>query len=239
MTDLHTHILPGMDDGAKDAAMSLEMLREEYRQGVDVAVLTPHFYRDRETPEAFLKRRRKSCEVLLETLMALPAEERRQLPRLILGAEVAWGPNLADWPLLDKLCINGGKNLLLELPFTPWNDQMFRQLYDLMGRTGITPVIAHVERYRKCQKKEHMEELLAMGLPVQVSAAPLLSPLSRGWVLKLLRERQAQYIASDCHNTASRAPDLGRALDVVRGKLGEEKVASMALRTAALTGEPQ
>ena len=234
MTDFHTHILPGMDDGAKDADMSLEMLRMERDQGIDAVVLTPHFYRDLEDVDHFLKRRRAACQVLVDKVMSLPEEERESLPRMYLGAEVAWMPNLADWPNLRKLCINGGKHLLLELPMTPWNDQMFHQIYDLMGRTGITPMIAHIERYRKTQKKEHIEEVLSLGLPVQISAEPLLHLLSRGTELKLLRERRVQFIASDCHNTTSRPPNLGPALQVVKEKLGEGKLASMAQRTDAL-----
>lgn len=234
MTDLHTHILPSMDDGAKNADMSLEMLRMERDQGIDTVVLTPHFYRERERVEWFLERRREASKVLLEKLMSLPEAERNTLPRLIVGAEVAWGPNMADWPHLDKLCMGRTRNLLLELPFTPWNDQMFHQLYDLMGRTGITPVIAHIERYRSIQKKEAIEEILSMGLPVQISAEPLLHTLSRGRELKLLRERQAQFIASDCHNTTTRPPNVGLALKVVEAKLGEAKVQSMARRSAEL-----
>lgn len=225
MTDLHTHILPGMDDGAKTVEMSLEMLRMERDQGVDTVVLTPHFYRDRERPEWFLARRREAEEKLLEALMALPEEERRTMPRLTLGAEVAWVPNLADWPELPKLCLGQGKHLLLELPMIPWNEQMFRQLYDLMGRTGVTPVIAHIERYIKMQKPEHIAEALSLGVPVQVSSEPLLHPLSRGGVLKLLRKRQAEFIASDCHNTTSRPPNLGPAMEIVKKKLGKNLAA--------------
>jgi protein subunit release factor B len=54
MTDLHTHILPGMDDGSPDVETSIAMLRMEAEQGVHTVVLTPHFYRDRERPEHFL-----------------------------------------------------------------------------------------------------------------------------------------------------------------------------------------
>ena len=89
MTDLHTHILPGMDDGAPDVETSLAMLREEARQGVDTVVLTPHFYRDRERPEHFLARRARAADRLNSAIQALPGEERRAMPRLILGAEVA------------------------------------------------------------------------------------------------------------------------------------------------------
>ena len=79
MTDLHTHILPGMDDGAESVEMSLDMLRMERDQGVDAVVLTPHFYRDRERPEHFLNRRRAAGEALRDALMALPEEETRTL----------------------------------------------------------------------------------------------------------------------------------------------------------------
>lgn len=234
MTDIHTHILPGMDDGAKDADMSLAMLRMERAQGVNAVVLTPHFYRELEAPEHFLKRRRAACQVLVDKVMSLPEAERESLPRMYLGAEVAWMPNLADWPHLNRLCINGGKHLLLELPMTPWNDQMFRQIYDMMDRTGITPVIAHIERYRNTQKKEHIEEILSLGVSVQISAGPLTRLLSRGPELKLLREQKVQYIASDCHDPTTRPPNLGPALKVVREKLGEAKVASMVHRADAL-----
>ena len=237
MTDLHTHILPGMDDGAKSVEMSLEMLRMERDQGVDTVVLTPHFYRDRERPEWFLARRRKAAETLLEALMALPEEERRTLPRLELGAEVAWVPNLPDIAELPRLCMGRSQNLLLELPFTPWNDQMFRQIYELMSRTGITPVIAHVERYLKCQKSEHLAELMSLGVPVQVSAEPLLHPLRQGKVLKLLREKKAQFIASDCHNITSRPPNLGPGAAVLRQKLGEESLGAITRRTDELAAQ--
>ena len=219
MTDLHTHILPGMDDGAPDVETSLAMLREEARQGVDTVVLTPHFYRDRERPEHFLARRARAADRLNSAIQALPGEERRAMPRLILGAEVAWVPNLAYWEELPRLCMGASNYLLLELPFSPWNEGMVNQLYDLLGRTGITPILAHLERYRGGQRRELMEEVVSLGFPVQFSADALLHPLRRGRVLKELREA-GNFLASDCHNLTSRPPNLGKAMEVVRRKLG-------------------
>lgn len=221
MTDLHTHILPGMDDGAKTAEESLKMLRMERDQGVDTVVLTPHFYRDRERPERFLPRRHAAMEVLQEALMSLPEQEIQSMPRLILGAEVAWVPNLPDMQELPQMCMGRSKYLLLELPFSPWSDLMFRQIRELMSRTGITPVIAHLERYLSHQKTERVRELLELDVLVQVSAEPMLHPLRRGKALGLLRDRHAQFVATDCHNTVSRPPNLGAASDVLRRKLGE------------------
>lgn len=234
MIDIHTHILPGMDDGSKDAEMSLAMLQMERDQGIDAVVLTPHFYRDRERIEHFLDRRQAAMERLNARLMELPEEERAALPRLTLGAEVAWRPNLEDWPELDRMCMGRSKYLLLELPFSPWNGQMIDQIYNLMGRTGITPIIAHIERYIKDQRKDLVAEVLALDVPVQVSSAPLLRPFARGQILKLLQEGKAQFLASDCHNITTRQPNLGPGLKVARSKLGEGKIQAMERHAADL-----
>lgn len=233
MTDLHTHILPSMDDGARDVDTSLAMLRMEAEQGVGAVILTPHFYRDREDIPHFLRRRTKAARTLAAAITALPEDERRALPQLALGAEIAWRPNLAEWDELPRLCLGEGKHFLLELPFEPWTDQMIRQLYELPGRTGLTPVIAHIERYLDHQRSQHIEAVLALGVPVQVSAAPLLHALRRGPVLRLLRGGSAQLLASDAHGADTRPPNLGAAMEVVRRRLGNGKADSLAARSDA------
>jgi len=128
-------------------------------------------------------------------------------------------PNLAYWEELPRLCMGSSDHLLLELPFSPWNEGMVNQLYDLLGRTGITPILAHLERYRGGQRRELMEEVVSLGFPVQYSADTLLHPLRRGRVLKELRE-EGNFLASDCHDLTSRPPNLGKAMEVVKRKLG-------------------
>lgn len=236
MTDLHTHILPGMDDGAPDAAASLALLRMEAAQGVDYVVLTPHFYRDRESAERFLARREQAMERLQRAIDALPEPERVALPDTALGAETAWVPGLASEPLLPRLALGKSRNLLLELPTAPWTRQMLRELCELPGRTGLTPVLAHLERYLPGQKPRLVEELLELGFPVQLSAAPLLRTLRRAPLLRLLRRGDAQLLASDTHNAASRPPDLAPALAVVRRRLGAETAEALDAAAARLAG---
>ena len=218
MIDIHTHILPGIDDGARNIDMSLAMLHMEAQQGVDTVVLTPHFYRHRERPEHFLLRRKEAYERLQDAL-AKQREEQPKLPKLVLGCEVAWVPNLMEMDLLPELCIGDTQNLLLELPFTPWSKTLGDQLYDLMGRTGITPILAHLERYTKIQRPELVREVLSLGLPVQISADTLLGAFSKGKSLKALKS-WAHIVASDCHNTTDRAPSMEQAMQVVEKKLG-------------------
>lgn len=213
MTDLHTHILPGMDDGAPDMTTALQMLTMEAKQGVGTVALTPHFYRNREHVSDFLIRRANAMARLQNDLKNV------EHPRLILSAEVAYAPGMADWQELGQLCYAGTKILLVEPPMTAWNDDMFRQLYAIEGRRGITPMIAHIERYFETQKKAHIAQLLEMGFPIQVSTASLLRFYGRRRALKLLTDFNA-VLVSDCHNTTTRPPDLGVAVRVLEKKLG-------------------
>lgn len=226
MTDLHTHILPGMDDGAQSVEDALAMLRAQVQQGVDTVALTPHFYRSRECAADFLARRTSAWQQLLE------ATKDKNYPKLILGAEVAWMPGMADWPELEELCYQGTKTLLVELPITPWSNEIFRQLYSLESRRGVMPMLAHLDRYFQYQKKKHIEQLLEMGYHVQVSAEALFHLFDRKQALNLLKNYDALLI-SDCHNLSTRKPNLGDAMKVIQKKLGQW----MAGEISAITDE--
>lgn len=204
MTDLHTHILPEMDDGAASITQSVAMLHAEQEQGVDLVVLTPHFYRDQETVKEFLARRQSAFDRLQE---ALPETH----PELALGAEVAWYPSIVGEKRLDALCLAGTDQILLELPYAPWSGKMADQLYQFMNATGLTPILAHVERYLPLQTKSQMEELLSMGLTMQMNAASLLQPFKRRKIASLLREGQ-WLLGTDCHNLDTRPPRMGEAI---------------------------
>ena len=223
MIDLHTHILPGMDDGARDAEQSVQMLCREAADGVSGVALTPHFYPARETAEHFLDRRARAEEVLRSRLEKLPKEERETLPTLAFGAEVAWGPNIAAWQGLEKLCYEGTKYLLLELPFFPWDGALVKDIHTLMSRTGLTPMLAHIDRYFGTQKKERINEMLSLGLPVQISAEALLHRRYRRTALRLLESGEAQFIISDCHDLSDRAPNLGAAAELLRRRMDDEQ----------------
>ena len=237
MTDLHTHILPGMDDGARSVEISLAMLREEAAQGVDTVTLTPHYYRDRESSGSFLNRRAQAVETLESTIAALPESERAALPARVLAAEVTWVPNLVDCSNLRALCYQGTDAFLLELPMQPWYDGLFSQLYDLINVTGLTPIIAHIDRYWSSQKPQRLSELYALGLPMQLSAEALLRFPTRGRALKALQSGQVQYLMSDCHSMNSRKPNLAPALAVVGKRLGEAAMRRCVARTDEMLQE--
>ena len=237
MTDLHTHILPGMDDGARSAEESIGMLRLEAEQGVRQVALTPHFYPHREGVQDFLQRRERSWERLQEAIAALPGEERKLLPRLALGAEVAWQPNTGRWEELEALRIGETGPVLLELPFMPWSVSLLRELYDLICRTPGTVVLAHLDRYVKDQKKEHIREIYAMGVPIQLGADKLSRFFERREILSLLRQERPFLLASDCHNLSSRAPCMGEAARRLEKALGPDRAAKVLARSDELFPE--
>lgn len=234
MTDLHTHILPGMDDGAPTAVESIAMLKLQWAQGVDTVVLTPHFYPTRETAEQFLVRREAAFAQLETTIKELPEEEQTKLPCLVLGAEVAYAPGVEEMQSLQKLCLGNTKNMLLELPFYPWSGMLIRQLYHFIEKVGVTPVLAHIERYFACQSKSLLREVLALGLPVQVGTDILSYAFSPA--MKLLRKGQAHLVASDCHDLQYRVPNLGQAMIQVEKKLGRQRLEELTELADQLAG---
>ena len=222
MTDLHTHILPGMDDGAGDVRQSLVMLTQQAEQGVKTVALTPHYYPHKESPTSFLERR----EAAWQQLNARITDSA--LPKLRLGAEVAYVPGMWEWEELPRLCYDGTKVLLIELPLSAWNDDMFQELYRILSRRGITPMVAHLDRYLQIQEKKLLYRLLDMDIPFQVSVSSLLKPFSH-------RARQLWFQGgvpvSDCHDPFRRAPNLGQLRELICRKYGAEAERTFVAQT--------
>lgn len=114
MTDLHCHILPNIDDGAKDVSISLRLLSKEYADGVRNIAFTSHFNSEWTTPDAFLQKRAAAYETLTA---ALPTGPEAMQFRFKLGCEVYFSPKLCE---LDAkaLCIGDTSYMLVEFPTT-------------------------------------------------------------------------------------------------------------------------
>jgi protein-tyrosine phosphatase len=226
--DFHTHILPELDDGSKNAKMSVEMLKALRMQGVETVVATPHFYPDRIDPKSFLARRKDS----IDSLMREFGESGPEVPRLCVGAEVAYFDGMSGSDAVNGLCIEGTKVLLLEMPFCPWGKSELKEVSGVVDRLRITPVIAHVDRYVKYQKKDVLREMLRTGAILQCNAEAFLNIFSRGFALKTVAD--GGIIGSDCHDMTRRAPNLKAAADMIEKKLGRETVDEIAARSRYL-----
>ena len=220
MIDWHNHILPGMDDGSRNTAESIAMIKMQTADGVTTVIATPHFYANDESVEAFLERRKKAAAQLEDAL-------DENAPEILLGAEVRYYQGISRMENLKALRIQNSKLLLLEMPMTCWTEYMIRELTELAGKGGIQIVLAHVERYLKLQKKSTWERLLESGILMQSNASFFLGFGSKKKAISLLKKGKINFIGSDSHNTTSRPPMLKKAFDVIQKKLGREYVEQM------------
>ena len=208
LADIHTHILPGIDDGADSVEVAIELLYEEQKQGITDVVLTPHFNIQETTIQEFLLKREESFKLLLKEMEKHPSLNSLNLH---LGAEVKYNPNLIYSDVFD-LCINNTSYLLLELTMShPFN---FEQTALWMLSKGISPILAHVERYDYiCTNPKLLENLLYAGVVFQCNASSLYSKHYGKRVKKLMKHGYVQVLASDTHNMNSRPPELTKGLD--------------------------
>lgn len=220
MIDWHSHILPGLDDGSKDVAESVSMIGMQASQGVETVIATPHFYANDETVDSFLSRRSKAME-------ALKPQLPENAPRILLGAEVRYYQGISRLEGLKKLTVEGSKLLLLEMPMGAWTESMVRELVELSGKSSVRIVLAHVERYMKQQKQSVWDRIIESGILMQVNASFFASFTSKRKALNLLQNGVVQFVGSDCHNITTRPPMLGKALTVIRKKLGDDYLDQM------------
>ena len=210
MIDFHSHILPQVDDGSQSPEQTLAMLQAAYDQGVRYMVATPHFYADAMIPETFLEKRAKAAA-------QLPQGEG--LPQVILGAETAYFDHMSRSDAIRQMRIQGTDLLLVEMPFSAWTDRIVEDVCMLTDRQGLTPVLAHVERYRqRDQFLKYWQELLSAGVLFQYNAGSFLRGSQRGWVLKQLKNGLVHFLGSDCHNTTTRPPNMGQAVELIQKK---------------------
>ncbi len=220
MVDFHTHILPGIDDGSRDVELSLQMLYEELKNGVDHVVFTPHFYADHDSIDNFLKRRERSCRKLMAEI---ESDEELSRIKYAFGAEVYYFGGIGNAADVRKLCILDTDILLLEMPFCQWTDAMYEDVAKLIRKQKLTIILAHIERYIDFQKKKDVWDRI-FELPVipQMNAGPFMDWKRRRKVLKLADAQEMILLGSDAHNMDSRKPNLAAACSWIQKKLGEE-----------------
>lgn len=221
VVDFHTHVLPKVDDGSTSTAESLAMLRMEAEQGIRQVVATPHFYAQVDRIESFLARRAAATERLREAMEGNP-----KLPRLSVGAEVHYFSGIGDADILPELAIDNGRYVLIEMPMTVWTDNMYRELVKIRENFGLTPIVAHVDRYiGPMQTHGIPERLMALPVLVQANASFFQKFLTQRMALRMLERGQIHLLGSDCHNLKDRPVNLRQTIDLIEKKLGREAVA--------------
>ena len=203
MIDFHSHVLPGIDDGAKDVETSVAMLEESKRQGVTTIVCTPHYYGRKHSPEWFKERRNAAYERL-----------KPHIPdgiELLLGAEVFFpDDSVLSNEQLAQLCIEGTRYVMLEFPFFPkYSERLFERIESFIAETDCIPLIAHVDRYPAMLKKPAiLKRLTDMGCLLQLNVEALEAKGVKGFALAALKKGLIHAIGTDMHNMENRRPKM-------------------------------
>lgn len=226
MVDLHSHILPGVDDGAPTLDDSLAMARVARDDGVATVVATPH-----RNPWAY-REDRADAERRLDDVRAECSKEGIEI-NLLLGGEAHIAPDLVEQVRCGlALTINSGRFLLVEWPYDQYPEYSEQVIFDLQVH-GIVPIVAHAERYRFVRRDpNYLATLVERGVLIQVTASSLLGefgPDTRKLTEILLTHGLAHVIASDSHAVDRRPPVLSAARDRATELVGEECARAMVV----------
>lgn len=212
-TDYHCHILPGMDDGARDKTMAVSMLEAEQQQGVERIVATPHFYAHREASvEDFLKRRQTAYERIAG---------KSPVKTILLGAEVAVEHGISKLHDVEKLAIQGTNLILLELPYRGYAEWMSDEIHNISVLYGLNVILAHIHRCCTFYGKADMRRILSTAAYFQINHDAFTDLKQRHFVKTLIRDEYPIVFGSDCHNLTDRRPnwkfvEKGRRAEAVR-----------------------
>lgn len=192
--DFHAHILPEMDHGCASVEEALRQLQLAEAAGVDCVIATSHFYPQCETAENFADRRRRAAE-------KLSGSRKAGGPRVIPGAEVLLCAGMERMEGLEKLCVEGTGVLLLEMPFSVWEDRLLESLAALQQRQDLQIVLAHIERYAP----ENLAKLSGEPYRVQVNGSFCRSFRKRRIVKEFAGQGRVAALGSDIHGTGTAA----------------------------------
>lgn len=221
MIDLHCHLLPGVDDGARTLADALGLARAAVASGITCAVVTPHVY-----PDVWDNHEGTLRPVLVQLQAALAAE---QIPlHLVLGAEVRLHPDTLPLlvarrlPLLGRL--HGADIALLELPDGSIPPGALQACETLVSQ-GIRPLIAHPERNKAVMRDpSRMIPFLDAGCLLQLTAASIIGQFGEPALAAghaLLARGMVAVVATDAHSLQARPPRLGEARDALARLYGQ------------------
>lgn len=238
MIDLHTHVLPGIDDGPETIEESLEIARAALAAGTRTLVATPHINR---TYDVDPPRVREAADRLRDRL----AREGSEL-ELLTGGEISIGrlPRLGEEEL-DALRLGDGPYLLIEAPLTSGAWQLPEIVERLRGE-GYGVLLAHPERCPGFHRDQALlRALLAKGALCSITAGALTGQFGRAvhrYALALLRDELVHNVASDTHDVYRRPPDLRTPLAAAAGELpgldGQARWLTDGAPAAILAGEP-
>lgn len=232
--DIHTHILPGVDDGAADMQEALRLVQKAHQYGTGVLFLTPHYRVD------FAD---YSPKRLQEIFAQLQEQVARELPdmKLCLGTEIRFDGEVPEKLRQGEiLSMNGSNYVLLEFSRYALRTQILLGVSELL-RYGYTPIIAHAERCDTFRTFPNLaDEVRNLGAYIQINADSVMG--AHGFAVKrlsrkLLKEGKVHFVATDAHDSQNRVPALNRCFSWVCKKYGQDYATQVFFENARMIVE--
>lgn len=221
MIDIHSHIIPKIDDGSKSTEMTLEMLKIAERENTKKIVATPHYFKGYFT-------------TLYEDVVKHVDELRNLAKDNKINIDIYHGQEVYFFDYMVKELeegkigtINNSRYMLIEFPMRHFDKNIMEVLYELQIR-GITPVIAHPERYRYfSEKPSGINKLIDEGYLFQMNGGSIIGNFGKD-VKKnseiFLENGIYSFIGSDAHSLDRRNPGLSKIIDTITSKYDENHV---------------
>lgn len=229
IVDIHAHILPGVDDGAKNITESLQILEDLKAQGVGCVYATPHFYMGQHVFSEYSKKADAAYAQLAEAAAGMPVPEIRR------GYEVRIFQGISSSDEVRQMQLAGTNYLLVELPYqSAVENWMIHELYNLPFTLNLQPVIAHIERYFGVYGFERLMQLVTDGdVYTQITSSAVLGSVTlRRKLCAMLRSGQIHFIASDAHSPDTRRGMFIKANEKLAKKCGTAALLELYNRSA-------
>lgn len=216
MIDLHSHIIPNVDDGSRTINESIEILNEAKKVGFSDVILTSHYISDYNETNA------EELVILKEKL-----QEKINDISLHSGMEIYIDEKIAELIQSKKvLTLAGSRYLLMELPLSNNVNYLDYVVYSLQNN-NIIPIIAHPERYSAVQNNyKIVEEYREKGCLIQSNYASILGYYGKGaqkTVKMLLKNNFVDFLGSDCHRRNSIYPNIPKAIKKITKIIGKDE----------------
>lgn len=227
MIDLHSHILHGIDDGASDIEVSIEMARIAVADGITHMACTPHIF-----PGKY----ENSSAIILPAIKALQSvlDDKKIALKLMCGADAHVSIDLIDRIMLgDVPTLNGSRYFLLEPPHEVLPPRL-PELAEKALLAGYVPILTHPERLLWGERHyEVFIKLSDMGCLLQLTAGSLLGDfgsLAKRIAERILADGRAGIVATDAHGVKSRRPLLSFAYNYIAAKIGKSEAEELFVK---------
>lgn len=217
LLDIHSHILPNVDDGAKNIDESICLLKDMLSQGITDVIATPHFYPHLDSLENFKQKTSAAFNRLKKIT------ENENLPNIYLGCEVLYYSGISKVPAITNFTLNNSNYILLELNPHLINRTLQSEILHLKTQVGLIPIIPHIERYYKAKGFKDLIQFISENkILTQLNATSLFNKRYNKVIDKLFSENIITFIATDTHSLEKRPPLMKPALDIIGRRFGQE-----------------